>query len=129
MTTWLNEIERYAEKNVKILLIGNKFDLNDLRTVDYDEAQVTHQKLFTKWVFLRMKSKNFSLFKKLLANKFNIQYLETSAKESINIEHAFINMANLIKNELDNSENLIQSEPIKVKSPRNGKKIKKCWRS
>ena len=42
MTTWLDEIERYAEKNVKILLIGNKFDLNDLRTVDYDEAQVTH---------------------------------------------------------------------------------------
>jgi hypothetical protein len=64
-----------------------------------------------------------------LANKFNIQYLETSAKESINIEHAFINMANLIKNELDNLEDVIQSEPIKVKSLKNGKKIKKCWRS
>jgi hypothetical protein len=61
-----------------------------------------------------------------LANKFNIQYLETSAKESINIEHAFINMANLIKNELDNSDNVIQIPPVIVKPSKkgNGKKIK-----
>ena len=63
-----------------------------------------------------------------MANKFNIQYLETSAKESIKIEHDFINMANLIKNELDNSDNVIQIPPVIVKPPKkgNGKKIK-CW--
>ena len=70
--SWMNEINRYATENVNRLLIGNKSDLEDKKQVTYDEG-------------------------KELADRLGIKFLETSAKNSHNVEQAFTLMAAEIK--------------------------------
>lgn len=72
---WLREIERYASEGVNKLLVGNKSDLNDKRQVTTTAAQ--------KW-----------------ADSVNIPCLETSAKNSSNVEQAFLAMAKQIKDKM-----------------------------
>eukprot|EP00941_MAST-03F_sp_MAST-3F-sp1_P001178 g1178.t1 len=69
---WLHEIDRYAAENVNKLLVGNKCDLKEKRAVE--EA---HAKEF--------------------ADTLGITFLETSAKNATNVEHAFLRMASQIK--------------------------------
>ena len=61
---WLEEINKYAKENVMRFLIGNKSDLVDERKVTYEEVRT-------------------------LANRLNIYYVETSAKNNINISDFF----------------------------------------
>lgn len=65
---WLQEIDRYACENVHKLLVGNKCDLESKRMVDYRTA-------------------------KDVADKFNMGYLETSAKSNTNVDKAFSQLA------------------------------------
>jgi len=74
---WLNEIDRYAWKNVNKLLVGNKCDLVHKRVVDTEIA-------------------------KAFAEKLEIPFLETSAKAATNVEKAFLTMAAEIKNSVAN---------------------------
>lgn len=37
---WFDEIEAYADKNVKKMLVGNKCDLTDKRVIDFNTAKV-----------------------------------------------------------------------------------------
>lgn len=69
---WLKEIDKYATGNVNKLLVGNKSDLQSKKVVTYDEA-------------------------KEFADKHGIKFLETSAKNSHNVEQAFQTMATEIK--------------------------------
>mmetsp|Transcript_6486 Transcript_6486/g.27304 ORF Transcript_6486/g.27304 Transcript_6486/m.27304 type:complete len:203 (-) Transcript_6486:135-743(-) len=69
---WLHEIDRYACQNVKKLLVGNKCDLASKRAVPTEQA-------------------------KEFADSLGIQYLETSAKNSTNVEKAFTTMAGQIR--------------------------------
>ena len=69
---WLHEIDRYACQNVKKLLVGNKCDLASKRAVPTEQAQE-------------------------FADSLGIQYLETSAKNSTNVEKAFTTMAGQIR--------------------------------
>ena len=69
---WLKEIDKYATGNVNKLLVGNKSDLQSKKVVTYDEA-------------------------KEFADKHGIKFLETSAKNSHNVEQAFQTMASEIK--------------------------------
>jgi Ras-related protein Rab-1A len=69
---WLLEIERYAGDNVVKLLVGNKCDLTARKLVDYSTA-------------------------KEYADQLGIPFLETSAKNSSNVETAFMTMASQIK--------------------------------
>jgi Ras-related protein Rab-1A len=61
---WLEEINKYAKENVMRFLIGNKSDLVNERQVSYEEVRA-------------------------LANKLNIYYVETSAKNNINVSDFF----------------------------------------
>ncbi|KAJ3064821.1 GTP-binding protein of the rab, partial [Rhizoclosmatium hyalinum] len=69
---WLQEIDRYAVEGVNKLLVGNKSDLKDKKVVDFNAA-------------------------KEFADTLEIPFLETSAKNSSNVEQAFLTMAKQIK--------------------------------
>ncbi|CAO3671673.1 unnamed protein product [Umbelopsis vinacea] len=72
---WLQEIDRYAAEGVNKLLVGNKSDLADKKAVDYNAA-------------------------KEFADSLTIPFLETSAKNSTNVEQAFLTMAKQIKDRM-----------------------------
>ncbi|XP_036593978.1 LOW QUALITY PROTEIN: ras-related protein Rab-43 [Trichosurus vulpecula] len=66
---WIEDVRKYAGANIVQLLIGNKSDLSDLREVELTEAQ-------------------------LLAERYEILCaIETSAKDSSNVEEAFVKVA------------------------------------
>ena len=71
---WMQEIERYASENVKKLIIGNKSDLVEKKVVEHSVA-------------------------KEFADSLSIPFIETSAKNSTNVEEAFTMMAKTIKDE------------------------------
>jgi len=72
VTSWLEEIERYACENVNKLLVGNKSDMTTKKVVEFSMA-------------------------KEQADQFKIPFLETSAKNATNVEQAFMKMAAEIK--------------------------------
>ncbi|NXB48631.1 RAB43 protein, partial [Leucopsar rothschildi] len=67
---WIEDVRKYAGSNIVQLLIGNKSDLSGLREVQLAEAQS-------------------------LAERYDniICAIETSAKDSSNVEEAFVKMA------------------------------------
>jgi len=82
---WLHEIDRYACENVNKLLVGNKSDLESKRAVKFDTA-------------------------KEFADTLGIEFLETSAKNSTNVEQAFQTMAAQIKTRM-------KSAPVEKRKP------------
>lgn len=68
---WMSEIDNHASQDVCRLLVGNKADLPD-RAVKTEEGEA-------------------------LARQFGIPFMETSAKESLNVENMFITMATSMK--------------------------------
>lgn len=73
---WLQEIDRYATEGVNKLLVGNKSDLASKKVVEYNVA-------------------------KEFADSISVSLLETSAKDSSNVEQAFLTMAKQIKDRCD----------------------------
>nr|XP_046235005.1 ras-related protein Rab-19-like [Scatophagus argus] len=69
VTHWIKEVELYGASNVVLVLIGNKCDLEQERQVQFEEA--CH----------------------LAKDRGILAALETSAKESQNVEEAFMMMA------------------------------------
>ncbi|GAN08463.1 GTP-binding protein ypt1 [Mucor ambiguus] len=78
---WMQEIDRYAAEGVNKLLVGNKSDLTDKKVVEYTEAKA-------------------SLDCCEFADSITIPFLETSAKDSTNVEQAFLTMAKQIKDRM-----------------------------
>lgn len=64
MARWLEELRGQADKNIIIILIGNKCDLGSLRAVPTEDAQE-------------------------FAQRENLFFMETSALEATNVETAF----------------------------------------
>lgn len=65
MTRWLEELRGHADKNIVIMLAGNKSDLGSLRAVPTEDAQE-------------------------FAQRENLFFMETSALEATNVEPAFL---------------------------------------
>lgn len=72
VSEWMSEVDKHAQENISRILVGNKKDLEDQRQVPYQEG-------------------------KELADHFNVRFLETSAKESVNVEESFTLMTREIK--------------------------------
>ena len=68
----MQEIEKFASENVNKLLVGNKSDLEEQREVTYDEGVE-------------------------LAKKFDIPFLEVSAKNALHVDDTFTTMATEIQ--------------------------------
>jgi len=82
---WLAEVEKHANENVNKLLVGNKSDMESNRQVSYEEG-------------------------KAYADQLGIKFLETSAKNSVNVENAFFTMANEIKAKVQPKDQAIKKE-------------------
>jgi len=72
VSKWLKEIDSFAGPNVVKLLVANKCDLTEQRVISAEQGQA-------------------------LASKLGISFVETSAKTATNVESAFLQMANIIK--------------------------------
>lgn len=68
----INKPNRFANAGVCKILVGNKCDMEENRRVSFEEGME-------------------------LAKHYEIPFLETSAKNSINVENSFITMSNEIK--------------------------------
>jgi small GTP-binding protein len=76
---WMADIDKFAKEGVLRILVGNKCDLENSRQVRKEEGNE-------------------------IANKYGIKYIETSAKETTNIEDLFISTAkNLLSKQVSNS--------------------------
>ena len=73
VTEWLKHIEKYAKENVLKFLVGNKLDLTDKRIIKKEDVE------------------NY-------AEEHKLPYIETSAKEGINIDELFNNSINKFLN-------------------------------
>ncbi|XP_019622838.1 PREDICTED: ras-related protein Rab-8-like [Branchiostoma belcheri] len=67
LAKWLRNIEQNASTDVQLLLVGNKCDMEN-RVVELERAQK-------------------------LADSFDLELIEASAKENINVEEAFLALA------------------------------------
>lgn len=95
---WLEELRGHADKNIVIMLIGNKSDLENQRAVPTEDA-------------------------KEFAEKEGLFFLETSALEATNVETAFTTVLTEIFN-IVNRKNLAASEDQSNGNPSlSGKKI------
>ena len=91
MNSWLIEIERNGNKNVYKLLIGNKSDLENERVIKKEEGE------------------EFASLK-------DMKFFETSAKENIQVQEAFIQLTKDIIKSLSKEKTLERrSNSIKLK--------------
>ncbi len=72
---WLTEIQRYGSESVTKLLIGNKTDMEHRRVVSTEAG-------------------------KQFANLLGMDFIETSAKDTTNIDQAFYKLATIIKSRM-----------------------------
>ncbi|CDQ76950.1 unnamed protein product [Oncorhynchus mykiss] len=69
---WLTEIHEYAQKDVVIMLLGNKTDMAGERVIKREEGEK-------------------------LAKEYGVPFMETSAKTGVNVELAFLAVAKELK--------------------------------
>ncbi|KAF2533822.1 hypothetical protein F2Q70_00032082 [Brassica cretica] len=81
---WLEELRGHADKNIVIMLVGNKTDLGTLRAVPTEDA-------------------------KEFAQRENLFFMETSALDSINVEPSFLTILTEIYR-IVSKKNLVANE-------------------
>ncbi|KAL1216075.1 Ras-related protein RABA4c [Cardamine amara subsp. amara] len=84
VTRWLEELRGHADKNIVIMLIGNKTDLGTLRAVPTEDA-------------------------KEFAQRENLFFMETSALDSSNVEPSFLTVLTEIYR-IVSKKNLVANE-------------------
>jgi len=72
---WIQDVGTYAEQSVNIVLIGNKCDLSERRSISTEDGA-------------------------RLAKEYGIAFFETSAKQDINVQEAFGHLVKLVSDRL-----------------------------
>ena len=85
---WIRNIDQYASEGVNKILIGNKCDDVDRRVVDRERGAE-------------------------LAREYGLKFMETSAKNNVNVDEAFLSLAKDIKKRLIDTGKLL-NEPNSV---------------
>ena len=75
MTKWIEEVKSYTRPDIKIILCGNKCDLQDQQQINFEDARKYLNKLSR------------------LAECFNANYLVCSAKNDVNVSDLFSTLA------------------------------------
>ncbi|XP_069140127.1 uncharacterized protein [Argopecten irradians] len=97
---WVEEAKKYGGSDATMILVGNKSDMTTKRTVTYEMG-------------------------KEYADRLGIPFMETSAKQSTNVETTFLTMASELKTKLVDSRldpivgptvRLRNSSPVNTKS-------------
>lgn len=96
--SWFQEIDRYASEGCNKLLVGNKSDMSTDRQVEYSTG-------------------------KDLADQLGIPFLETSARNSTNVEQAFLTMAKQIKDRVGTQKLASSAAAGRVNLPASGTKV------
>lgn len=87
ISKWLRNINEHASEDVERMLIGNKCDMDDKRLISEERG-------------------------KNVASENGIKFFETSAKDNINIEQAFITLAEDILNKQSPNREVTSGEVI-----------------
>ena len=96
---WYEDVRQYANPHAQMLLVGNKIDLDEQKTVTDEEAS-------------------------RFAEDHNIEYVETSAKTGFGINELFFKMAQTIVDKVSSGEIKLEQE---TKEPDTSSKSKcKC---
>lgn len=82
---WVKEVEQYASRKIISVLVGNKLDLHKEREITIEEGNSC-------------------------AESHNMRFLETSAKDSDNVDRLFLDIAVELTNNVRNVE--IKSGPV-----------------
>ena len=90
VTTWIDDCKAQTSKNLFMILIGNKSDLEDKREVSNDEGRE-------------------------LAEKYGLDFFETSAKTGANVNEMFFFTAESIAKKIEQNSYDLESEDCGVK--------------
>lgn len=100
---WLRNIDEHANEDVEKMILGNKCDMEDKRVIAKEKGES-------------------------IAREHGIRFLETSAKANINIEQAFLELAEAILNKTpgrdpqENPDNVVRPD----KRSRDGGAARQC---
>ena len=99
---WIEDCKNYMPKNVVMVLVGNKSDLEDNREVTKDEGQE-------------------------IADSFGLLFYETSAKSGLNVNEVFNSSLQEIARRIDSNFYNLEDEScgIKISKERANKTLKK----
>ena len=91
VSSWIDDCKNQSPKTIYMILVGNKVDLEDKREVSTEEGQE-------------------------LADKYGIEFYESSAKTGKNVEEIFLNSANEIDKRINQNYYDLDNEACGIKS-------------
>ena len=97
VSSWIEDCRNQSPKTIYMILVGNKSDLEEGRQVTFEEGQE-------------------------LADKFGINFYETSAKTGKNVEEIFENSAKEIANKIQQGYYDLENEACGIRTGINNKK-------
>jgi len=91
LTTWLEEARAHSNnKDMVIILVGNKCDMESRRKVRYDEGEA-------------------------FAKEHGLLFIETSAKTATNVDNAFMSVADTIYGKIEDGTIDLKNESLGIK--------------